>query len=313
MAAKDVRAANATIDERIARGREARRVVPRDALSEHVPAGSRDPVGLLAAQGASRQQDLLPIRYGRMASSPFSFLRGSAAVMAADLAASPVTGMRVQAIGDAHISNFGVFASRERRMLFDVNDFDETLPAPWEWDVKRLVASVAVAARENGASMAAAKAAAQHAAAMYRGSMHAFAADGALAVWYAHIDVEDLALATAGKKERALVEKQLSKIRSRTSRQVVGKLAERVDGALRFKSLPPLITPLRELVRDSGADADQVHAVIAEGFAAYRRTLAPERRLLLDRYRMVDIARKVVGVGSVGTLLHRPLRRPGRE
>ena len=210
--------------------------------------------------------------------------------------------MRVQAIGDAHISNFGVFASRERRMLFDVNDFDETLPAPWEWDVKRLIASVAVAARENGAGMAAAAAAAQRAAAAYRGSMRAFAADGALDVWYAHIDVEDIALANAGRKERALVEKQLSKIRSRTSRQVVGKLAERVDGALRFKSLPPLITPLRELVRDSGADADQVHAVIAEGFAAYRRSLAPERRLLLDRYRMVDIARKVVGVGSVGTL-----------
>ena len=187
--------------------------------------------------------------------------------------------------------------------MFDVNDFDETLPAPWEWDVKRLVASVAVAAHENGAGMAAAKAAAQHAAAMYRGSMHAFAADGALDVWYAHIDVEDLARASRpARRSAALVEKQLRKIRGRTSRQVVGKLAERVDGELRFKSLPPLITPLRELVRDSGADADQVHAVIAEGFAAYRRSLAPERRLLLDRYRMVDIARKVVGVGSVGTL-----------
>ena len=287
-------------EERAAVGRAARATAPRAALAEHAPSARRDPVAILVDQAASRQQDLLPIRYGRMAASPFAFLRGAAAVMAADFAASPVSGLRVQAIGDAHISNFGVFASPDRRLVFDINDFDETLPGPWEWDVKRLVASVVVAAGENGADEAAAAAAAQRAAAAYRVSMRRFADDATLDVWYAHLDVEDIAASSARPKDRARLDKMVSKIRSRTSRQVVGKLAEVVDGELLFRSLPPLVTPLHELV-GSAADAEAVREAVTTGFAAYRASLAPERRLLLDRFRIVDIARKVVGVGSVGT------------
>ena len=293
-------AQHASVEERAAMGRAARAAAPRGDLVAHTPATGRDPLAILVAQAASRQQDLLPIRYGRMAASPFAFLRGAAAVMAADFAASSVSGLRVQAIGDAHVSNFGVFASPDRRLVFDVNDFDETLPGPWEWDVKRLVASVAVAAAENGADTAAAAASAQRAAAAYRVSMRGFAADATLDVWYAHLDVEDVVAASAKPKDRARLDKMVSKIRSRTSRQVVGKLAEVVDGELRFKSQPPLVTPLGELAVDPG-EAAGVRDVIARGFLAYRASLAPERRLLLDRHRIVDIARKVVGVGSVGT------------
>ncbi|MBN2203892.1 MAG: DUF2252 family protein, partial [Thermoleophilia bacterium] len=187
----DGRPAHLTPEERAARGREARGTVRRADLGEYAPAeGRRDPVAILEEQGVARQQDLLPIRYGRMSVSPFTFLRGSAAVMAADLAASPTTGLRVQAIGDAHLSNFGIFATPERKVVFDINDFDETLPAPWEWDVKRLVASVVVAAEDNGADRATATAAARRTAAAYRASMQRFATDKTLDVWYAHLDVD---------------------------------------------------------------------------------------------------------------------------
>ena len=284
----------------IEKGKEARTVAGRRDLAVYEPAADRrDPVEILVEQGADRQQDLLPIRYGRMAASPFAFLRGAAAVMAADLAPSPVTGLRVQAIGDAHISNFGVFATPERRLVFDVNDFDETLPAPWEWDVKRLVASVAVAAAENGAGRKAAAAAAERGAAAYRAAMRDLAAKPTLETWYAHLDVADLVQQEASRKRRGRDEKALDKIRLRTSAQVAGKLTERVDGELRFKSLPPLVSPLRDLV---GSDeAEQARELILRGFAGYRTSLAPERRQLLDRFHLVDVARKVVGVGSVGT------------
>ncbi len=288
------------VEERAATGRAARATAPRASLAEHTPAAGRDPLAILVAQAATRQQELLPIRYGRMAASPFAFLRGAAAVMAADFEASPVSGLRVQAIGDAHVSNFGVFASPDRRLVFDVNDFDETLPGPWEWDVKRLAASVVVAAGENGVGKKAAAAMARRAAAAYRVSMWQFADDATLDVWYAHLDVEDIVAAAAKPKDRARLDKLVSKIRSRSSRHVVGKLAEVVDGELRFKSLPPLVTPLRELVTDP-AEAAEVRDMVTHGFAAYRSSLAPERRLLLDRFHVVDIARKVVGVGSVGT------------
>ena len=288
-----------TLDERVARGRAARDAAPRKALADLSPAADRDPLAILGAQDAGRQQDLVPIRYGRMAASPFAFLRGAAAVMAADIAPSPVSGLRVQAIGDAHISNFGVFASPDRRLVFDANDFDETLPAPWEWDVKRLVASVAVATLDYGRDAAAAAAAAERAAAVYRTSMADFAAADTLDVWYAHVDVQDLATQLASRKNRAAVEKQLARIRSRTGARVIGKLTEVVDGRLRFRSQPPLVTPLRELVAED--DTDETKATVVAGYEAYRATLAPELRALLDRFRMVDIARKVVGVGSVGT------------
>ena len=287
--------ANASIEK----GKEARRVAGRRDLGAYEPpADRRDPVEILVEQGADRQQDLLPIRYGRMAASPFAFLRGAAAVMAADLAPSPVTGLRVQAIGDAHISNFGVFATPERRLVFDVNDFDETLPAPWEWDVKRLVASVAVAATENGAGRKAA-AAAERGAAAYRSAMRDLAGRPTLETWYAHLDVADLVQQEVSRKRRGRDEKALDKVRRRTSAQVAGKLTERVDGALRFKSLPPLVSPLRDLVGDD--DADRARELILRAYAGYRSSLAPERRRLLDRFHLVDVARKVVGVGSVGT------------
>ena len=287
-------------DERTAIGRAARASVSRADLAEYTPPRRRrDPIAILGEQDATRQQGLLPIRYGRMSASPFAFLRGAAAIMAADLAGSPVSGLRVQAIGDAHLSNFGVFATPERRLVFDVNDFDETLPGPWEWDIKRLVASAAVAAEDNGADRAAATAAARRVAAAYRESMRRLAADTTLAVWYAHLDVEDLVQTRTSRKLRTRDEKALLKVRAKTSSHVVGKIAEVVDGRLRFKNMPPLITPLGELL--DREEADRVGDEILQGFAAYRDSLAPERRLLLDRFRMVDLARKVVGVGSVGT------------
>ena len=224
------RAARATVKylsvkERAALGREARATTPRASLAAHTPPARRDPVSVLMEQAATRQQDLLPIRYGRMAASPFAFLRGAAAVMAADLAASPVSGLRVQAIGDAHISNFGVFASPGRRLIFDVNDFDETLPGPWEWDVKRLVASAAVAARGNGAAKAAAEAAARRAAAAYRQSMCASPRTGRSKSG-TRTSTSRTSPSRGTSMSRGRVEKQLRKIRGRSSRQVVGKLAE---------------------------------------------------------------------------------------
>ena len=289
-----------TAEESIQIGREARASVSRGDLGLYEPAAQRrDPVEILVEQGAGRQADLLPIRYGRMAASPFAFLRGAAAVMAADLAPSPVTGLTVQAIGDAHISNFGVFATPERRLVFDVNDFDETLRAPWEWDVKRLVASVVVAATENGAKRSAAAAAAERAASAYRRSMRGFAAQPTLETWYSHLDVGDLVEREGSKRKRARDRKSLDKIRGRGSEQVVGKLTERAGGKLRFKSIPPLVTPLRDLVKDE--EAGVAREAVLHAFAEYRKSLAPERRQLLDRYQLTDLARKVVGVGSVGT------------
>ena len=296
----DERAGRVTPEERAALGREARAAVSRADLAAYEPAtGRRDPVEILVAQGAKRQQDLLPIRYGRMSLSPFTLLRGAAAVMAADLAASPVTGLRVQAIGDAHLSNFGIFATPERRLVFDINDFDETLPAPWEWDVKRLVASVVVAAEDGGADRAAAVALARRTAVAYRTSMRRFAKDKTLDVWYAHLDVDEWVRTRGRRSRRAENEKQLQRIRARTSTHAVGKLSEVVDGRLRFRSQPPIVVPMRDLVSDDEAEA--VKDSLRRGFAGYRASLAPERRVLLDGFHVVDVARKVVGVGSVGT------------
>ncbi len=288
--------ANASIEE----GKEARRVAGRRDLGAYEPrADRRDPVEILVEQGADRQQDLLPIRYGRMAASPFAFLRGAAAVMAADLAPSPVTGLRVQAIGDAHISNFGVFATPERRLVFDVNDFDETLPAPWEWDVKRSRRQRRrrrPGERRRPQGFGGGGRARRRA---YRTAMRDLAGKPTLETWYAHLDVADLVQQEASRKRRGRAEKALDKVRRRTSAQVAGKLTERVDGALRFKSLPPLVSPLRDLVGED--DADQMRELILRAYAGYRSSLAPERRRLLDRFHLVDVARKVVGVGSVGT------------
>ncbi|MFD5720220.1 DUF2252 domain-containing protein [Streptomyces sp. NPDC127036] len=281
-----------TSADRAARGRAARKRVSRSAHGSWIPAADRpDPVGVLQRQGRDRLQELLPIRYGRMAASPFAFLRGAAAVMAADLAAQPHTGLTVQLCGDAHLLNFGLYASPERSLLFDLNDFDETFPGPFEWDVKRLAASVAVAARENGHKEEHVFAAARAAAGHYRETMRRLARQGELTVWYQHIDADLLLPLVRSGRRRRRTEATLTRARRRTSLHAFGKLTETVDGRPRIVHDPPLLEPAGTLDM----------ATLRKIFSDYRSTLTEERRLLLDRYRFVDAARKVVGVGSVGT------------
>ncbi|MGW3283242.1 DUF2252 domain-containing protein [Streptomyces sp. NPDC001002] len=277
---------------RAERGRAARKRVSRSAHAQWVPPVDRaDPVGVLERQGRDRLPELLPIRYGRMSASPFAFLRGGAAVMAGDLASRPHTGLTVQLCGDAHLLNFGLYASPERTLLFDLNDFDETFPGPFEWDVQRLAASVAVAGRENGHPEAKVRRAVVEAVAAYRATMRRLARQGELAVWYEHIDAESLLPLVRSARRRRTVASSLTRARRRTSLQAVGKLTETVDGRRRIVHDPPLLEP---------AGASDM-ASLRKIFSDYRSTLAEERRLLLDRYRFVDAARKVVGVGSVGT------------
>ena len=263
----------------------------RSAHAGWVPPVDRaDPVAVLERQGRDRLPELLPIRYGRMAASPFAFLRGSAAVMAADLASRPHTGLTVQLCGDAHLLNFGLYASPERALLFDLNDFDETFPGPFEWDVERLAASVAVAGRANGHAEAKVRRAALEAVAAYRTAMRRLARRGELAVWYERIDADSLLPLVRSASRRRHVASSLTRARRRTSLQALGKLTEVVDGRRRIIHDPPLLEP---------AGASDM-ASLRKIFSDYRSTLSEERRLLLDRYRFVDAARKVVGVGSVG-------------
>ncbi|MGW4891662.1 DUF2252 domain-containing protein [Kitasatospora sp. NPDC004240] len=281
-----------TPEERRRRGRAARDRVPRSAHGRWIPAADRpDPIAVLERQGAHRVTELLPLRYGRMAESEFAFLRGAAAVMAADLGAIPNTGLTVQLCGDAHLLNYGVYASPERALLFDLNDFDETFPGPFEWDVKRLAASVAVAARSNGHDEEQVRRAALAAGHGYAAAMRVLADMGELEVWYARIDTADLLPLLDKAKQRRQVEENLAKARRRTSLQAFGKLTEVRDGRRRIISDPPLIEPLD----------DRELTFVGKVFSDYRGTLAEDRRVLLDRYRFVDAARKVVGVGSVGT------------
>ncbi|OSZ55474.1 hypothetical protein OQI_38305, partial [Streptomyces pharetrae CZA14] len=274
------------------RGRAARKRVTRTAHAGWLaPVDRQDPVAVLEKQGRDRLPELLPIRYGRMASSPFAFLRGAAAVFAADLATRPHTGLTVQLCGDAHLLNFGLYASPERALLFDLNDFDETYPGPFEWDVERLAASVAVAARENGHTDAKAHRAALESAAAYRTAMRRLARMGELDAWYERIEADRLLPLVRSARRRRRVEASLTRARRRTSLQALDKLTEIVDGRRRILHDPPLLEPA------GASDA----AALRKIFSDYRSTLAEERRLLLDRYRFVDAARKVVGVGSVGT------------
>ncbi|WP_330304039.1 MULTISPECIES: DUF2252 domain-containing protein [unclassified Streptomyces] len=284
--------AAATPADRAAQGRAARKNASRSSHAGWIPAADRpDPVAVLERQGRDRLPELLPIRYGRMTTSPFAFLRGAAAVMAADLAAQPHTGLTVQLCGDAHLLNFGLHASPERTLLFDLNDFDETFPGPFEWDVKRLAASVAVAARENGHKEAQAHDAARAAAGAYREAVRRLAGRGELAVWNERIDAEQLLPLVRSARRRARVESNLTRARRRTSLHALERLTETVDGRRRIIHDPPLLEPAG--VTDM--------ASLRKIFSDYRSTLSEERRLLLDRYRFVDAARKVVGVGSVGT------------
>ncbi|MBF6327036.1 DUF2252 domain-containing protein [Nocardia transvalensis] len=273
-------------------GRAVRKRVPRSALGQwEAPADRRDPIAVLEGQAATRVPELVPIRYARMAVGPFPFFRGAPAIMAADLAAGPNTGLTVQLCGDAHLSNFGLFASPERSLVFDLNDFDETLPGPFEWDVKRLAASIAVSARANGHSDSDASAAAMEAATVYRESMNRLAALGETEVWYEMVDAEQAA-DVLRPRDRKQAEKAITKAKNRTSLQALDKLTEPgADGAPCIRHDPPLLMPMPDIERP----------VIDRVISDYRNSLPEERRVLVDRYEIRDFASKVVGVGSVGT------------
>jgi uncharacterized protein (DUF2252 family) len=290
--------------ERAARGTEARAQVPREDHAMFEPSADRaDPIALLEEQATARVPELVPVRWGRMMVSPFTFYRGAALPMAADLATTPVTGLAVQACGDAHLSNFGIFGSAERRLVFDVNDFDETLPGPWEWDVKRLAASLEVAARSNGFSGKQRRKIVSAAVASYRNAMRSFAEMTNQQVWYAHIDMNQARTELGSQlkaRQRKAVDKGLAKARTRDSMQELAKLTHLVDGRPRIISDPPLLVPITELLpqqRDRAAFVSQLSDLLGK----YRRTLETDRRYLLDQYEFGDLARKVVGVGSVGT------------
>ena len=291
-----------TADERAARGRAARGEAPRSAHASLPPRPGRfDPVAVLERQARTRVPELVPIRYGRMLSSPFAFYRGGAAIMAADLAGTPRSGVAVQLCGDAHLSNFGMFASPERQLVFDLNDFDETLPGPWEWDVKRLVASIAVAGRENGHSEKERRAAARAVAREYREAMREFAGMGNLDVWYAHLEIDRVTEAlrhTGDAKRFKEVGRDIAKARTRDSIRSLAKLTRLVDGEPRIVADPPLIVPVEDLVAHERRDAQ---ALIDSAVRLYRRSLPADRRHLVEQYRVVHVASKVVGVGSVGT------------
>jgi uncharacterized protein (DUF2252 family) len=312
------RIAHLSVDERRERGKEARRRTPLFSHTGWTPATDRpDPVGLLEEQNAAREPDLVPVRHGRMLVSPFTFYRGGAKIMAADLAGTPTAGLHAQLCGDAHLSNFGLFASPERRLLFDLNDFDETLPGPFEWDVKRMAASFTIAARHNGFTKADTRAANQASVRAYREAMAGFAAMGTMDVWYAHLSEQELldavrrtaAKASKSKKQAAKAAKRAEKsalkvtgkARTRDSLQALSKLGELVDGRYRIVSEPPIVVPLRDLAATYGLSPDEVERTIHAQFRAYRATLRHDQRHLLERFELVDAARKVVGVGSVGT------------
>ena len=291
-----------TAEERAATGKAARAEVPRSAHAVWEPSGDRpDPVELLEEQAASRVPELVPLRYGRMLASPFTFFRGAAYPMAADLAESPHSGLEVQLCGDAHLSNFGAFAAPDRRLVFGLNDFDETLPGPFEWDVKRLVASFAVAGRDRGFGAKARDSVNAAAARAYREAMRDYAGMGNLEVWYARIEAEDLARAGrhAGRKQIERFERNVAKARSKDSLKAFAKLTEIVDGEPRIASDPPLIVPIEDAMPD--VEPRRLDEFVRDVVRSYGQTLMPDRRRLLERYRYVHAARKVVGVGSVGT------------
>ena len=293
----------ASADARAAAGKAARKQASRESHREwEPPARRRDPVKVLEEQAKTRVPELVPIRYGRMLASPFTFFRGAAAIMAMDLAKMPQSGLRVQACGDAHLSNFGVFAAPDRRLVMDVNDFDETLPGPWEWDVKRLAASFAIAGRDRDFTPKETQAAVLTTVREYRQAMRKFAAMRNLDVWYARLDVDSLladVAKVADRKQMEAAQKNVRKAGKKNSLKAFDRLVREVDGEPRIISDPPLIVPARELVSE-----DQRHELedrIQEMLGRYRESLKGDRRHLFDSYRFVEMARKVVGVGSVGT------------
>ena len=327
--------AHPSVDDRMARGGQARERTPPSGHAGWVPAADRpDPVALLEEQNLTREKDLVPVRRGRMMVSPFTSYRGAAKIMAADLKDTPVAGLDAQLCGDAHLSNFGAFASPERRLLFDLNDFDETLPGPFEYDVKRMAASFTIAARNNGFSTADTREATMASVWAYREAMASFAQMRTMDIWYAHLNEDELKASirstiggTAGgekgakkaarlekapKKQGMRAEKQdktarkegkraaktMAKAHTRDSLQALSKLGELVDGRYRIVSQPPIVVPARNLVATYGLSPGEVGRAIRDQFRAYRATLPDDRRQLLERFEVVDMARKVVGVGT---------------
>ena len=265
-------------------------------------ARSRNVLALLESQERDRIPELIPVRRERMLASPFSFFRGAALIMADDLAAAPRSGLTVQLCGYAHLANFGAYGSPERRLVFDLNDFDETLPGPFEWDVKRLAASLAVAARDNELTDAEARSAAVETVAAYHEAMASFASRPMLDVWYARFDAEEQLARLSeshGKKRTKGLSKSIAKARKRNSLQALEKLTEVVDGHRRFVADPPLLVPAEDL--DTLSEVEDLYAWMRTLVAAYARSLTPDRRLLIENYTLTHAARKVVGVGSVGT------------
>ena len=285
--------------ERSNAGKASRDQVPRSSHAQWSPSADRaDPVATITAQNSHRLPWLVPVRHARMAESAFAFYRGSAAIMAADLAATPAMGVPVQLCGDAHLGNFGTFASAERQQVFDVNDFDETLPGPWEWDLKRLAASIVIAARDNGFADDVGRAAAGSAVQAYRDAMARFAETPIQELWYTQLDLQDVRDALPSKAERKVLEQKLAKARKRNSLRALGQLTETVDGKLQIRTQAPLLIPLRRLTEH--LDPQEMIAAVLENFAGYMDSLPIDRRFLLSRFTVKDIALKAVGVGSVG-------------
>ena len=305
----ETRVMRPSVDERRMRGKQGRTQVPLESHSGWIAAPGRpDPIELLKEQNVTREADLVPVRHGRMMVSPFTFYRGTAKIMAADLNGTPTADLNVQLCGDAHLSNFGVYASPERTLLFDLNDFDETLPGPFEYDVKRLAASFTIAARNNGFSKADGRAATISSVAAYREAIAEFAALGVMETWYARLSEDDIlnigrAARVASKERQRMLEgarKQLGKAHTRDSLQALSKLAEVVDGRYRIISQPPILIPVRDLF-DAVGSPEHVMRLLNEQLSAYRVTLQDDRQHLLEKFELIDAARKVVGVGSVGT------------
>jgi uncharacterized protein (DUF2252 family) len=297
-----------TVEERVARGRAARREAPRSAHGRWAPAPDRpDPVALLEEQAKTRVPHLVPIRYGRMLVSPFAFYRGAALIMAADLARTPVSGVTVQLCGDAHLSNFGLFGTPERRMIFDINDFDETLPGPWEWDVKRLAASFEVMGRDRGFSPADRRAVVMAGVAEYRDRMRQAAGMGTLGAWYDHLEAgvllnlvrEEMRVRRVGKKEARAFEQGVKQAHTRDSTRVFAKRADEVEGEFRIVADPPLIVPIEDMVQP-GSEWENAEDLAKKLLSRYRRTLGRHRHPI-EEFRYVHTAYKMVGVGSVGT------------
>jgi uncharacterized protein (DUF2252 family) len=294
------RASRPTTVDRVARGKDARAQTPRESQAECDP-GERDPIALLEQQAANRVPELVPIRYGRMVASPFAFFRGAALVMASDLSTTPSSGLQVQACGDAHLANFGAFDAPDRRLMFDVNDFDETLPGPWEWDVKRLAASLAVAGRDRGFDDRERRSAVEASVRSYREAMRDFADEGNLEVWYSRMDGDRINRWLAEASHRAVknFRSGVKKAEAKTSLRAFDKLTTRVNGHVQLISDPPLVVPLAELL--PGRKGEVVRDSLTTLLRRYGKSLPLDRQHLLEGFELVDFGRKVVGVGSVGT------------